>query len=174
MTATIAMTLLFDPWAGTADPRQLSAAARSLMHPPELAPMAWFSLPMPARLRLGGLALRVVADHPAADALRLAALVRQCLRASYTPSGELGMNADAAYPSRFYVDDPDERPTWRDAERALDAPEVVGHLLLLELVDKLRSLDGVEASLRKRRAAIDAQLERLATLRGPAEAKARR
>jgi len=176
-TAPLPMTLLFDPWAGARDPRHLSAAVKSLMEPSEVPPIAWFQLPTPARVRLGGLGLRAVADHPNADVHRLGALIRHCLRAAYTPADELGMNAqEAEYPVRFFVEDPDERPTWRDAERALAHYEIDALALLRELAEKLRGVDGAAAELLKRRAAIDAQLERLATLRGPAaaEAKARR
>jgi hypothetical protein len=108
----------------------------------------------------------VIHDHPTADVNRLVALVQQCLRARYIPIAEMGMSAaEAEYPARFYVQDDDERPVWRGIETELNDPEMTPQYFLRELIDKLRSADGLEATLLQRRAAIDAQLERIRKLR---------
>ena len=167
--------LSFDPWAGCADPRFLRPNVREVMLPSELAPGRWFALPAPARARLAGLAVRVLADHPSASQAQQVGRLRSVLSATHNPDAGLAMGGDErAYAEPFLEADADERAAWRATDHALQDTDV-GPSLIDELIAKLRGVGSIEAAL-TRRDAIDEQLERLAKLRGaptPGKAVAR-
>ena len=136
-TATITLQP-HDPWGKSPDPRWLSERARQELPAADRAPGAWHALSPAVRTRLAALCERVREDHPDEEILRLAALVRGALRATWCGNDNTGLDCER-YTARFAVAEPAARKAWHTVEDA-----IAGRRIVVETLQRLRALEGLK------------------------------
>lgn len=153
----------FDPWDTCPDPRGLRAVAREWLPPGDLAPGPWFTLSVIDRARLGGVIVEAISDFPGASRDRLASIVNVVINAQYLKLEDLAGFGDVEsqnYARQFTTGDAEERDEWRRLTAHVQELHG-GGLFLAECVDRLRAAGDALTTLRARRDALNATIERL-------------